>query len=61
MLDIMIPGLVMSGFALVFSSGLLYASKKFYVYEDPRIDELEALLPAANCGGCGLAGCRAFA
>ena len=61
MYEILMPGLVLAGFALVFSGGLLYASKKFYVYEDPRIDEIEALLPAANCGGCGLAGCRAFA
>lgn len=31
------------------------------MYEDPRIDEVEALLPGANCGGCGYAGCRALA
>lgn len=40
---------------------LFYAAKKFKVYEDPRIDEVEALLPAANCGGCGYPGCRGFA
>ncbi|MDD2562702.1 MAG: Fe-S cluster domain-containing protein [Salinivirgaceae bacterium] len=40
---------------------LFYAAKKFKVYEDPRIDEVEALLPAANCGGCGFPGCRGFA
>ena len=28
---------------------------------DPRIDEIEKTLPGANCGGCGFAGCRAFA
>jgi RnfABCDGE-type electron transport complex B subunit len=31
------------------------------VHEDPRIDEVEEALPSANCGGCGYAGCRAFA
>jgi len=36
-------------------------ASKFKVYEDPRIDEVEAVLPAANCGGCGYAGCRNFA
>lgn len=61
MYEIILPGIILGGFALVFSGGLLAASKKFYVYEDPRIDEVEALLPGANCGGCGLAGCRAFA
>lgn len=40
---------------------LYFVSRKFYVYEDPRIDEVEENLPAANCGGCGYAGCRAFA
>ena len=30
---------------------LYYAAKKFQVYEDPRIDEVEAVLPSANCGG----------
>lgn len=40
---------------------LFFVSKKFYVFEDPRIDEVEAALPAANCGGCGFPGCRGFA
>jgi Na+-translocating ferredoxin:NAD+ oxidoreductase RNF subunit RnfB len=36
-------------------------AQKFKVFEDPRIDDVEAALPGANCGGCGYAGCRAFA
>ncbi|MFV0391375.1 MAG: RnfABCDGE type electron transport complex subunit B [Paludibacteraceae bacterium] len=40
---------------------IYYVSKKFYVYEDPRYDEVEVALPAANCGGCGFPGCRGFA
>ncbi|MDD4109427.1 MAG: RnfABCDGE type electron transport complex subunit B, partial [Prolixibacteraceae bacterium] len=40
---------------------LYFVAQKFRVYEDPRIDEVESVLPAANCGGCGYAGCRAFA
>lgn len=46
----------------VVAAVLLYViSQKFKVYEDPRIDEVEALLPGANCGGCGYPGCRGFA
>ena len=40
---------------------LYLVAKKFKVEEDPRIDEVEKVLPGANCGGCGHAGCRAFA
>ncbi|MCX4333956.1 MAG: Fe-S cluster domain-containing protein [Bacteroidales bacterium] len=40
---------------------LFFVAKKFKVEEDPRIDEVEKVLPGANCGGCGHAGCRAFA
>lgn len=40
---------------------LYFVAQKFKVYEDPRIDQVEGNLPGANCGGCGYAGCRAFA
>lgn len=40
---------------------LYFVAQKFKVFEDPRIDEVEEALPAANCGGCGFPGCRAFA
>jgi len=40
---------------------LYFIAQKFKVVEDPRIDQVAELLPAANCGGCGYAGCRNFA
>ncbi|MBS4014340.1 MAG: Fe-S cluster domain-containing protein [Bacteroidetes bacterium] len=40
---------------------LYFVAQKFKVIEDPRIDLVEEKLPGANCGGCGLAGCRALA
>ena len=40
---------------------LFISSKKFFIFEDPDIDIIEEILPAANCGGCGYPGCRPFA
>lgn len=40
---------------------LYFVAQKFKVEEDPRIDIVEGIMPGANCGGCGQAGCRAFA
>jgi len=40
---------------------LALASKRLHVFEDPRIDQVEEMLPHANCGACGSAGCRPFA
>jgi Na+-translocating ferredoxin:NAD+ oxidoreductase RNF subunit RnfB len=46
-----------SGSAII----LYFISQKFAVFEDPRIDQVMEVLPGANCGGCGFAGCRNFA
>ena len=43
------------------TSLLVLANKKLYVEEDPRIDIVEDMLPLANCGACGVPGCRQFA
>jgi len=40
---------------------LYFVSKKFYVYEDPLIAEIDEILPGANCAGCGSPGCKSFA
>ena len=61
MVEILIPAGIMGGLGALLAGALLAAAKKFYVYEDPRIGEIDELLPGANCGGCGKAGCKAFA
>jgi Na+-translocating ferredoxin:NAD+ oxidoreductase RNF subunit RnfB len=56
-----ISGAFMAVLGLLLASVLVVANKKLYVYEDPRIDQVEDLLPKANCGACGTPGCRSFA
>jgi Na+-translocating ferredoxin:NAD+ oxidoreductase subunit B len=51
----------MLGLGLVLSTLLAVANRKLWVFEDPRIDAVEELLPNTNCGACGSAGCRVFA
>lgn len=53
--------LFMLGLGAACGSILSLASRVFYVYEDPRIAEIEGYLAGANCGGCGYAGCSAAA
>lgn len=52
---------VITVLGLVLALVLFLIAKRFRVEEDPRIDEVEKAMPGANCGGCGFAGCRAFA
>ena len=52
---------VLFGLGVILSMVLYLVANKFKVQEDPRIDEVEKVMPGANCGGCGFAGCRAFA
>jgi len=58
---ILIAVLALGGIGLISAVILYFVASKFKVYEDPKIDEVEEILPSANCGGCGFPGCRAFA
>lgn len=51
----------MGALGLVFGLSLGVAAKKFAVEKDPRVDEIIAVLPGANCGGCGYPGCSGLA
>src|SRR3990172_8242572 len=59
--EIIIAVVILTGLGLLFAAILAIAYKKLKVYEDPRIDTVEGMLPKANCGACGIPGCRAFA
>ncbi len=49
------------GLVSVLAIVLAVANSRLKVYEDPRIDGVNDMLPGNNCGACGLPGCRAFA
>jgi len=52
---------ILGGVGLVFAIFIALADRKLKVWEDPRIDAVASMLPNANCGACGVPGCRAFA
>lgn len=51
----------LGGLTLLLALMLIIANRRLYVFEDPRIDQVEDMLPHANCGACGYPGCRPFA
>jgi Na+-translocating ferredoxin:NAD+ oxidoreductase RNF subunit RnfB len=61
-MNVILIAVISLGVIALVSAGILYlASKKFAVYEDPRIALVAEVLPQANCGGCGYPGCAGFA
>ena len=60
-MTILIALATLGGLTLVLAALLAWANRRLYVYEDPRIDQVEEMLPHANCGACGYPGCRPFA
>ena len=61
LVEVLIAVAILGVLGLVFGAVLAAASKVFYVETDPRLDQLNACLPGANCGGCGYAGCGGYA
>lgn len=59
--EVIISLSILTGLGLLFAVILAAAYKRLKVEEDPRIDQVEEMLPHANCGACGEPGCRAFA
>ena len=61
MKDIIIPALAMGAVGLLLGMLLAVASKVFAVEKDERAEAIAEVLPGANCGSCGYAGCSAYA
>lgn len=60
-LNILFAVLVLGALGLIFGAVLAIAGKVFAVEKDERYDAILELLPGANCGGCGFAGCASYA
>lgn len=61
LMHIAVAGGFMAALGVALAALLAVASRKLHVHEDPRIDEVEEMLPRSNCGACGTPGCRPFA
>lgn len=53
--------IVLLWMGLILGLGIGLAVKFFGAVVDPRLEQVEGMLPNANCGACGFAGCADFA
>lgn len=58
---ILFPILSLGGTGLVMGLFLAYASKKFEVKVDEKVEAIQEMLPGMNCGACGYPGCSGYA
>ena len=61
MTNVWIAVAVLGGLGAFFGLLLAISSRVFYVKVDEREEKVSACLNGANCGGCGYAGCSAYA
>ncbi|MBQ6926062.1 MAG: hypothetical protein IJQ73_15605, partial [Kiritimatiellae bacterium] len=59
--EILVPVLWLAAAGLLCGLALALCARFFSVKEDPRVEQILALLPGANCGGCGFPGCAGYA
>lgn len=59
--SLLLASLFMLALGVALALVLAFANRKLFVYEDPRIGQVEDMLPKSNCGACGQPGCRNFA
>ena len=62
LIQIALTGLALLGsIGIFFGIGLAIAAHKFAVEKNPKVEEVMEVLPQAQCGGCGYAGCEGYA
>ena len=50
--------LILGGVGLFFGFVIALVNQRFRVWEDPRISDVEEMLPSTNCGACTQPGSR---
>ena len=58
---ILLAILLVGGIGLIAGAGLAIASVLMAVPRDEKAEQIESLLPGANCGACGYSGCAGYA
>ena len=58
---IIMPVVILGITGVLMGLFLAFASKKFEVEVDPKVEAILAILPGANCGACGFPGCAGYA
>ena len=61
LVPILIACAVIAVISIIIGVGLSLLSEKFKSSIDPKEEQLRAALAGSNCGGCGYAGCDAYA
>lgn len=61
MMTYLVPALILGACGILAGVLLTVAAKFFYVEVDERIEKVGEVLPQANCGACGYAGCADYA
>lgn len=60
--DYVVYGLiVLAALGIIFGIALAMVAARFVVKSDPKVDLVREVLPGANCGACGFAGCMGYA
>ena len=60
-INIILAVVIVGAIGLIFGLLLSFASVIFKVEVDEREEKILSVLPGANCGACGFAGCSAYA
>lgn len=60
-MSVLLAFIVLTCLGIILCIGLNIADKKLAEKKDEKLEKIESIMPGANCGGCGFAGCADYA